>query len=314
MSNHYLFLALFVLTGWIPVQAQVSEPVTRLFPLEVGDWWEFSETMYEISEGMIEASVMGREKWMVEEVSGTQDELTALIRMERLTTDGSRRPGAVCRMIRRTVPCSGCPTTLRIEVENVEGECTVPTFNQHWFSLFRGFGASREVLIGGTPYAMNSYAHPKSRMVQPGKVESLIWLVGVDLGIFWLDRSIGGGGVTHTTQFNLMAAQVGGASYGIEDMIGEPPEVPAVFSFDPPYPNPFASTVTFIFQQPRAEPVVLEVFDIRGRRVLVADIEEPEPGRWIWTMDGRLLARGTYLVRATVVSGASVTRRITRGG
>ena len=296
------------------MQAQVSEPVTRLFPLEAGNWWEFSETMYQISEGRIEASVMGREKWMVEEVAGTQDELTALIRMERLATDGSRRPGAVCRMIRRTVPCSGCPTTLRIEVENIEGECTTPTFEQPWFRIHQGFGGNQNVSIGRMSYAITRYAQSNSRMVEPGTVETLSWVAGVDLGIFWIDRSIGGGGVTHTTQFNLMAAQVGGASYGIEDLIGEPPEVPVVFSLNPPYPNPFTSTVTFSFRQPRAEPVVLEVFDIRGRRVLVADIEEPEPGRWIWTMDGSLLARGTYVVRATTTSGITTTTRITRSG
>lgn len=59
--------------------------------------------------------------------------------------------------------------------------------------------------------------------------------------------------------------------------------------------------------------MMLEVFDVRGRRLGVAARPETGAGRWAWPgtlADGRTLDAGVYLLRATDASGATAERRV----
>ncbi len=79
----------------------------------------------------------------------------------------------------------------------------------------------------------------------------------------------------------------------------------AVFGLQPPFPNPFrpASTAEgvkiFFWSRPSGEPIELEIFDSRGRRVrrLLGGKRPPGVGRIVWdgrNNRGRLVAGGLY--------------------
>jgi hypothetical protein len=81
------------------------------------------------------------------------------------------------------------------------------------------------------------------------------------------------------------------------------PELPSRYALHGPYPNPFNPRTTIRFDLPQTDTVLLEVFDMAGRRVWRRGFAEPLPaGRHEVTWGGtdrvgRALPSGTYLVR-----------------
>ena len=68
------------------------------------------------------------------------------------------------------------------------------------------------------------------------------------------------------------------------------------------YPNPFNPSTTIVFDLPRRAEAVLDIFDVRGRRVMTLTGGEMEAGRhaWIWEgrdQAGRAMASGVYMAR-----------------
>jgi hypothetical protein len=66
---------------------------------------------------------------------------------------------------------------------------------------------------------------------------------------------------------------------------------------DPPRPNPLAVTTALRYALPEAATARLEVYDLLGRRVAVLADGAHEAGWHTATLDGRLLAAGTYVCR-----------------
>jgi hypothetical protein len=113
------------------------------------------------------------------------------------------------------------------------------------------------------------------------------------------------GGVEGTTENNAVVIDlpVGGTppSVGVGETV---PILPARFELAPPRPNPFRDGVTIDLALPRAAPVVLEIYDVQGRRVRVLENGVLPPGRHSRFWDGRLKSgaparSGVYFVRMT---------------
>ncbi len=80
--------------------------------------------------------------------------------------------------------------------------------------------------------------------------------------------------------------------------------MPATFTLAPVYPNPFQRSATVAFDLAAAAEVTIEVYDVLGRRVAVLAEGQHEAGHHTVRWDAAGLASGTYLLRATVTSGA----------
>ncbi len=83
----------------------------------------------------------------------------------------------------------------------------------------------------------------------------------------------------------------------------------------PARPNPFNPATTLLFEAPAGEPVVLEILDLRGRRLatLWDGIAPAEPTRLVWNgndRSGRALPAGQYLAVLRSSQGQS-TQRLT---
>ncbi len=82
---------------------------------------------------------------------------------------------------------------------------------------------------------------------------------------------------------------------------------PSAVALAPTYPNPFAQTSTVTFDVPTASPVLLEVFDVTGRRVAELADRAFEAGRHSVVWDAGSLPSGTYIIRLR--SGDTVATR-----
>ncbi|MEP0546713.1 MAG: Ig-like domain-containing protein [Rhodothermales bacterium] len=82
---------------------------------------------------------------------------------------------------------------------------------------------------------------------------------------------------------------------------GDIPLVPITFALAPAYPNPFAGSATLAYDLPEPADVVLDVFDLLGRRVAVLADGVQEAGRytvrWDGTVAGAPAANGVYVYR-----------------
>ncbi len=122
-----------------------------------------------------------------------------------------------------------------------------------------------------------------------------------------------------------VSSQGDGAPVRMQLVIGTPGYAQAASGFDsatpldyalaPSYPNPFRSVATIQYALPSAEHVVMEVFDIVGRRVALLVDEEMEAGYHSVVWDGRGaagadLASGVYLYRLRAGSFTATQRAV----
>jgi hypothetical protein len=310
-----------------PGLAQDPDSLARMFPLAPGDRWEYAITRYWLAGDSMEVETGERERWAVLEATVQGDTATALVEQVRWAADGTERPGALCRVTRRLLLCTGCQDYLMIDVRSEQGRCTVPGVHLERaaavgsFPVREGYAWPEPYLIGGIPYDLEiSLANDINLEIGQPFPEILVtsfWLSGRDVGMLfarWDHARPNPDGWTRECKYELVYAEVGGVTYGVPPRaeVASPMEVPEAFGLKAAYPNPFREALTLRIVQPRAEPVTVEVFDLLGRRVLRAEMEEAEPGTWVLAIDGRVLASGTYVVRATTASGASATRRVVR--
>ena len=83
----------------------------------------------------------------------------------------------------------------------------------------------------------------------------------------------------------------------------EPAEQPETFSLDQNYPNPFNPTTKIHFDIPEHGPVLLEVFDIQGRRVATLVDQTLPAGAHTASFDAGPLPSGVYLYRLVTKHG-----------
>ena len=76
--------------------------------------------------------------------------------------------------------------------------------------------------------------------------------------------------------------------------------LPGVFALSAPYPNPFNSTARIELTIGRTELVNLSVNDLNGRQILTVWNGILRPGRYGYTIDGKALPAGSYIITAQV--------------
>jgi len=76
--------------------------------------------------------------------------------------------------------------------------------------------------------------------------------------------------------------------------------LPGVFTLSEPYPNPFNSTARIEMTIGRTELVNLSVNDLNGRQILTVWEGTLRPGRYGYTIDGKALPAGSYIIAAQV--------------
>jgi len=91
-----------------------------------------------------------------------------------------------------------------------------------------------------------------------------------------------------------------------------------VAEFAPPYPNPARNSATFLMNVPQETEVVIEAYDIGGRRVatIARGRSTAGPQTLVWNLigdEGRRVAAGLYLVRARIGATRFVRRVIVTG-
>lgn len=96
------------------------------------------------------------------------------------------------------------------------------------------------------------------------------------------------------------------AEYGPVEYFMNAPEK---FQLSQNYPNPFNPVTTIPFDVPHQTDVVMNVYDILGRRVQVLVNEQMQPGSYNMQFDASRFASGTYFVRM-VADGQVFTRKI----
>lgn len=74
-------------------------------------------------------------------------------------------------------------------------------------------------------------------------------------------------------------------------------DVPASFALHPNYPNPFNPTTTISFDVKTQGRVVVEVYDVQGRRLATLVDGVHAPGRYTTQVDARAWASGVYFYR-----------------
>lgn len=132
------------------------------------------------------------------------------------------------------------------------------------------------------------------------------------IGMVRSTESLANGGGSQVTTYALQYAEVGGVTYGTLAVESASEPVPVPFALGFAYPNPFSSTTTLALSAPFAETVMVEVFDVLGRRVLERALAVQPAGTQRITLDLQAVPAGAYFVRATTSSGQTATRRIVR--
>ena len=102
----------------------------------------------------------------------------------------------------------------------------------------------------------------------------------------------------------------GAAPLGAPDVGLRAGDAPAALSISAVSPNPGAGRVRLAYTVPEGGAVRLEVFDVRGRRVLERTARAPGAGRYDAALDVGDLVPGVYLVRVTS-GGAAAEGRFT---
>lgn len=88
----------------------------------------------------------------------------------------------------------------------------------------------------------------------------------------------------------------GGSSYVSVTEV-EVSVMPKVFALEPNYPNPFNPSTEIRFHIPRAQLVVLNVYDLLGQQVAALVNDYKQPGTYTTSFDGSYLPSGVYFYR-----------------
>lgn len=93
--------------------------------------------------------------------------------------------------------------------------------------------------------------------------------------------------------------------------IDEEPPSPVTFSLSKPWPNPFNAATRIAFTIPAAAPVIVDIFDILGKRVeRLADGEIMPGGRNELTWDAGELSSGIYFIRVTAGESSATQKAL----
>lgn len=117
-----------------------------------------------------------------------------------------------------------------------------------------------------------------------------------------------GGGNLFASELNY--ANVGGIEYGRLPTPVEAAIVPAQFSIDTIYPNPFRDKITIVYRLPKPSSITVAVFNVLGKQILQERSSVYAAGVGKYTLQSLSWPAGFYFVRLTTESGAQVVRSV----
>ncbi len=118
-----------------------------------------------------------------------------------------------------------------------------------------------------------------------------------------------GGGNLFGSELNY--AKVGGIEYGrLPTPVEAAAEVPAQFSIETIYPNPFKGRATVAYRLPKPSSITVEVFNVLGQRIWRERSSVQAAGVGRYPLQSRAWSAGLYFVRLTTESGAQSVRSV----
>ena len=121
--------------------------------------------------------------------------------------------------------------------------------------------------------------------------------------------------VRNTGSGNIRYVDIGAFEYGSNRFVEPEPELPESYTYLVNYPNPFNSMTRIDFQIMRGTVAVIEIFNVRGRRVFKRNFGKAVPGGYSMLWDGRSdtcmnLASGIYFCRLTHAAGVRTIKMV----
>ncbi|MCP4231782.1 MAG: T9SS type A sorting domain-containing protein [bacterium] len=97
---------------------------------------------------------------------------------------------------------------------------------------------------------------------------------------------------------------------GIDDDENGDPNAPTTFALKPAYPNPASGAATFAFALPEAAEVTMEIYDVKGRKVMTVLNENRDRGEYEVTADVSSLSSGIYIYRLSAGNDSAAKKMI----
>jgi hypothetical protein len=193
---------------------------------------------------------------------------------------------------------AGQPVTLRAKIRNI-GAALGTDFEV----TFRDSSTAESLGVAHVNVAAGDSAVATIAWTPTGRGEHLI---AVDVESIGETDSFSGNNTAH------IVVPVSGTA----PVLGVPVPPPGIkaFALDPPFPNPFANSVSIRFLVPQRAQIAVDVFDVQGRRVRRLANEMYEPGVHLVQWDGLdakggRQSSGIYYVRMNA-PGMKFTRRM----
>lgn len=280
---------------------------TRFYPIELGDEWLYARINSTRSRSMPFESPP--DEWIRREVVG--DTLLhgtsyRIVKERRYTSDWVLMEEALCG-VRRQERMGW------FEWISVEGHCAPQESSFPYASWGAPLTDSTRVEricyagIGRDVVALDACFHLWTEPYRPDMFFVDVQF-GLDLGLIYWFTANG----QRTERLELWYASVGGRTYGAEVFKDPTDELPRELELENAHPNPFNGSTTLTYALPTAGTFQIELFDVRGRRLLSVDLEDRPAGRGAYQLDGTELASGVYVVRLTAPGGETSMRRIVR--
>ena len=263
------------------------------FPLEVGDEWVYQTYNASSAQAYIEILVPRDTT-----VAGSR-----MLLLERRGISLNGTPGD-----RTTCGVEAGPDGLPV-VRFVVPDGASCSVNEHFGRIHQvnSIQHPQSVEIGGVQYALVSTGSFSSGSSHGQTSTSTSWVYGEGVGFLGYRFSQTWGGSTSTSGTRLVYARVGGVEYGSRPFptASEAHPLRSTLSVVA-YPNPFSSEIR-VAVTGASGPVIVELFDVAGRRVSTAVVGPAHPS-------ARLMpdAAGVYFVRASDASGRVTVHRVTR--
>jgi hypothetical protein len=86
--------------------------------------------------------------------------------------------------------------------------------------------------------------------------------------------------------------------------------IPKRYSLSQNFPNPFNPTTSIEFSIPKAEFVILKIFNLLGQEVATLVADKLKPGNYTYTWDAFGFASGVYYYRLSTRAGFVQTKKL----
>ena len=277
----------------------------RYYPLEIGNTWEYGGLNSYIS--MIIGDTLANDH-------------RYFIRRDSIPPVGTLGP-FIHTFYLRYDTAGTVVTLLSLEADTLElplpfdySRVDFPDFLAH-FDMRTAFG---DTLYYGAPdtlyYVQGGYNARQQIGYELVEVDGLKCFREQGFTAGWIEcyaTDIGfvGGGNLFGSELNY--AKVGGIEYGrLPTPVEAAAEVPAQFSIETIYPNPFKGRATVAYRLPKPSSITVEVFNVLGQRIWRERSSVQAAGIGRYPLQSRAWSAGLYFVRLTTESGAQSVRSV----